>query len=64
MSIAMLPACAYQCAAYCRASKATGARALAADTLALITFVAADDFELTRTIMLTLEGLQSAGEPS
>ena len=42
-----------------RAGTATGARALAAETLALITFVAADDFELTRTIMLTLEGLQS-----
>ena len=44
-----------------RASKAPGARALAAETLALLTLVAADDLELTQTIMLTLEGMQTSG---
>ena len=34
---------------------------MAADTLALLTFVAADDLDLTQTIMLTLEGLQTSG---
>ena len=47
-----------------KTGKATGARALAADTLALLAFVGAEDFDMSATIMGSLEQLRSSGDTS
>ena len=44
-----------------KTGKATGARALAADTVALLAYVGAEDFDMTAIVMGSLEQLRSSG---